>query len=591
MSDVYVAFVRDDQPFAEALAVAMQGSGFTVSRSSSVVDAIGECAAIVVLWTPAAARSKLFVDAADRAFRSGKMVLARMGSDPLPPMFAGTEAHALSRWTGDPESQDIDSIVFHVDRLVSRARLASGGRAVPEQPEAAPPPRGVVHRFPSGGGAAAARARPAEQPQPTMAHAAAPADSLAEEASYWRQIQHSNNPGDFYAYLERFGREGTFAELAEARISALGPRSAPAPHQPSAYQPQQPPSMQHAPQHAPQYQPQYQPQPQPQQPPPRQPPHQQPYQQPGPGPGPVARGGFNMQPPPAARPAPRPAPQPAPRLDPHPARARVEAPPSAAPRDTGGGGMRGIVFLIFLAVVGGGGFYVYQQFRGPAPDSETAVSTEDWLPPTTSSNPADDGQPTDAVGDPNPIPAETTSAAPRREPAPRQQQAASAASVVEDGPTPQPTLRTIPSTASAPPPERYPATVGDPEAASAFLREVAPPPVATTAPVATPAFAAPAARPPSRPRWAQRATGRDLTAAYPAAAARRNVEGRVVLDCLIGADLAIRCRATSETPGGYGFAAAALRVAQKYRAQPTMEDGRPSAGERTTIAINFRPAP
>ncbi|MDZ4775331.1 MAG: hypothetical protein SGJ23_00925, partial [Alphaproteobacteria bacterium] len=248
MSDVYVAFVRDDQPFAEALAVAMQGSGFTVSRSSSVVDAIGECAAIVVLWTPAAARSKLFVDAADRAFRSGKMVLARMGSDPLPPMFAGTEAHALSRWTGDPESQDIDSIVFHVDRLVSRARLASGGRPVPEQSEAAPPPRGVVHRFPSGGGAAAARARPADQPQPTMARAAAPADPLAEEAAYWRQIQHSNNPGDFYAYLERFGRGGTFAELAEARIGALGARSAPAPHQPSAYQPQQPPPMQHAPQ-------------------------------------------------------------------------------------------------------------------------------------------------------------------------------------------------------------------------------------------------------------------------------------------------------------------------------------------------------
>jgi protein TonB len=62
-----------------------------------------------------------------------------------------------------------------------------------------------------------------------------------------------------------------------------------------------------------------------------------------------------------------------------------------------------------------------------------------------------------------------------------------------------------------------------------------------------------------------------------------------VLDCLIGADLAIRCRATSESPAGYGFAAAALRVAQRYRSQPTMEDGRPAAGERTTIAISFKP--
>ena len=36
--------------------------------------------------------------------------------------------------------------------------------------------------------------------------------------------------------------------------------------------------------------------------------------------------------------------------------------------------------------------------------------------------------------------------------------------------------------------------------------------------------------------------------------------------------------------------AAALRVAQKYRSQPTMEDGRPAAGERTSIAISFKPA-
>jgi len=563
MSDVYVAFVRDDQPFAEALAVALQGSGFTVSRSASVVDAIGECAAIVVLWTPAAARSKLFVDAADRAFRSGKMVLARMGSDPLPPTFAGTEAHALSRWTGDPESQDIDSIVFHVDRLVSRARMTGGGRPVPEQPEASPPPRGVVHRFPSGG-AATARARPAEQPQPTMARAAAPADPLAEEASFWRQIQHSNNPGDFYAYLERFGRGGTFAELAESRISALGARSAPAPHQPASYQPQQQP---------PPYQPSYQPQ---------QPPMQQH------GPGPVARGGFNMQPP-QARPAPRPAPQP-PRLDPHPARARVE-PPSAAPPRESGGGMRGIAFLIFLAVVGGGGFYVYQQFRGPPPE-QTAAPLDDWLPPAASTNPADDGVAPESLSASNAVAASPGPAPARRDPPPQRQPQAASPPPVDDGPTPAPTLRTIPAATPAPAPQRAPATVGDPEAASALLRDVPLTPTTSPAVIApvTPPPAAPAVRPPSRPRWAQRASARDLAAAYPEAAARRGVEGRVVLDCLIGADLAIRCRATTETPDGYGFAAAALRVAQKYRAAPTLEDGRPAAGERTTIAINFRPA-
>lgn len=71
-------------------------------------------------------------------------------------------------------------------------------------------------------------------------------------------------------------------------------------------------------------------------------------------------------------------------------------------------------------------------------------------------------------------------------------------------------------------------------------------------------------------------------------AQRRNVEGRVVLDCLIGTDLAVRCRALSETPSGYGFAAAALQVAQQFRSAPTLDDGRPAAGERTTVSLVFK---
>ena len=82
---------------------------------------------------------------------------------------------------------------------------------------------------------------------------------------------------------------------------------------------------------------------------------------------------------------------------------------------------------------------------------------------------------------------------------------------------------------------------------------------------------------------------RDLAGAYPAAAQRRNVEGRVSLDCLIGNDLAIRCRTLSETPSGYGFAAAALRVSQRFRAAPTLEDGRAAAGERAQVTLVFKP--
>ena len=300
MADVYVAFVRDDQSYAEALAVALQGSDFTVSRSASVVEAIDECGAIVVLWTPAAARSKLFVDAADRAFRSGKMVLARMGNDPLPQMFAGVEAHSLARWSGDPESPEIDDIVFHVNRLVSRTRPR--GEASPDPAQAQGRERGVVHRFPAGGGGMRAAARPMEAPpqprQPAPQPYAAPADPLAEEAAYWRQIQHSTNPGDFYAYLERYGRDGTFAELAEQRMRGLSPRPGARPAAPMPQPMPQPMAPPLQPQGFSQGQPQLHNQMQP----------------------PMQRGGFSMTPPPSrAAPAPM-----QPRLDPHPARARVE---------------------------------------------------------------------------------------------------------------------------------------------------------------------------------------------------------------------------------------------------------------------------
>ncbi len=546
MADVYVAFVRDDQSYAEALAVALQGSGFTVSRSASVVEAIDECGAIIVLWTPAAARSKLFVDAADRAFRSGKMVMARMGAEPLPQMFAGVEAHSLARWSGDPESPEIDDIVFHVDRLVSRTRLRAGGEAPPETGHAQQRERGVVHRFPAGGGgggAMRAAARPMEAPAqraPAPQPYQASADPLAEEAAYWRRIQHSNDPNEFYAYMERYGRNGTFAELAEQRMRSLAPRPAPRSAPPMSAPmpaPMPPPMQQHGHGHRP---------------------------------PPVQRGGFSMNPP-----MPRPAPNQAqPRLDPHPARTRVE--PDISSPSQGGGGVRGLMFLIFLAMIGGGGFYVYQQLQGPAP-AAVENAEEPWTPPA--GTPAEPDTSLAAATERAAAP--TVAAAPQRMVAERRQQPKQVEA--PEPPPPPPIFRTLPA---SPPPTPASAAVTDD-----LQRDVGP--TVAAAPIqvaAAPVQVLPAAAPRTvRPRWAQRPSARDMQGAYPASAQRRSVQGRVVLDCLIGTDLAIRCRSISETPAGYGFATAALRVAQQFRAGPTLEDGRPAAGERAQVVLVFKP--
>ena len=280
--------------------------------------------------------------------------------------------------------------------------------------------------------------------------------------------------------------------------------------------------------------------------------------------------------PPMARPAPA---QAQPRLDPHPARARVE-PEAAAPVSGGGGAMRGLMLLVFLAVIGGGGFYVYQQLQGPAP-AAVENAEEPWTPPA--GTPADpDSSLAKATESAAGAPPMAPASQPQRVAASERRQQPRQAEPEPEPPPPPPIFRTLP-----------PAPVTQPSVVSAraedFQRDVGP-----AVPAAPPQITAASVQvltPPRtvRPRWAQRPSLRDMQSAYPAAAQRRNVTGRVVLDCLIGNDLAIRCRSVSETPAGFGFAAAALRVAQQFRAAPTLEDGRPAAGERAQLVLGFKP--
>jgi hypothetical protein len=59
-----------------------------------------------------------------------------------------------------------------------------------------------------------------------------------------------------------------------------------------------------------------------------------------------------------------------------------------------------------------------------------------------------------------------------------------------------------------------------------------------------------------------------VLAAYPAEARRRGVRGRAVLSCRIKLDRTLNCEGARETPTGYGFLAAALRLAPSFRLAP-----------------------
>lgn len=550
MADVYVAFVREDQSFAEALAIALQGSGFAVSRSTSVVDAITECPAIVVLWSAAAARSRLFMDAAERAHQSGKMVLARLSQEPVPASLAGVETHGLQQWRGDPEDTVIDPVVFHVDRLVSRARLGpNAGQAAPPQQQQQAPARGVVHPFPaqaagmrgvtrgqSGGAAVQPDAAPNPYPMqqmPAPAPASAPSDPLAEEAAYWRTIQNSNDPADFEGYLARYGERGTFAELAVDRIRKL---RASRPPQSTAPAPQQ-------------------------------------------------RGGFPINSPP-----PRRASESA-RIEPHPARsrARIEVPPSE-PR--GGGFGRTLLLLVLLAALAGAGWWAFSRQNAGQPQVE--APGEDWSPPPPPSGlePEEGVALSDEPNLPEPTfdraakrtaePPASRPGAPQRPPI--QQPARPETNPATPEVTPAPVLRRL-----EPAPQPSPSL--DTRAAEDLVRDLAPQgPAEPTSSVLTPATTAPAAAGPARAVWAKRPTGAQLAAVYPSNAQRRGVGGTATMSCLIEPDLSLSCDVEGETPPGFGFGAAAQRAAQSYRSAPQLADGRPAPGARIPVPITFRAA-
>lgn len=82
--------------------------------------------------------------------------------------------------------------------------------------------------------------------------------------------------------------------------------------------------------------------------------------------------------------------------------------------------------------------------------------------------------------------------------------------------------------------------------------------------------------------------GQSYARVYPPAAIRNGVEGRAMLECLVGETGYLRCAVTEDSPEGAGFGDAALRVSTEFRVAPTQADGAPTAGRRLRRTIVFR---
>lgn len=89
------------------------------------------------------------------------------------------------------------------------------------------------------------------------------------------------------------------------------------------------------------------------------------------------------------------------------------------------------------------------------------------------------------------------------------------------------------------------------------------------------------------PHWTQRPS--NLARYYPPRALDRAMRGEVTLDCIVRVTGALDCAAISETPQGWGFAEAALRISRDYAMAPAMRDGAPVEGRyRMRVPFDLR---
>lgn len=544
MADVLIVCVREDEPQAKALADMFEAAGFSIGGAPSNDAALRSSGAGVVVWSQASIRSRPFLDAAQRVINSGKAVVASLIEPPPPSSIGDSPAFDLSHWDGDPNDPSLDSLFFAVDRMVNSARAAVGASpAQPAAPAYDPPPpqratptksaaptRSAPPREPS------YREPPREPPQreapPSAYRKPSAADPLEAEAEHWRAIRDSRDPADFMDYLARYGADGAFSEVAELKLKRLtGGAEMRAPPRARAEQPQrraaEPPPMRRS-----------------------EPPHR--------------RVDANVARPPIDR-----------GFD----RAELREPP----RPEGGGALRTFMLIGLLGAVAVGGYFVYDRyFPNGLPSGQQSAETDGEFTTAPSGEP-ELGEPESLSFSEAAAPAgvQGTRRTPpppvRRQPPPQQ----ASARQPEEERVPAPVTSWNNDAASGGPVSLVPSQSGGP--VTLTLTETQP-----EIQVAANASPTPQA-PPTRVVWTQTSSARRMDELYPSSAAANGTGGRVVMDCVVQPSLAVVCTVISATPAGAGFDRAALRLAASYRARATRSDGSNAIGERTRIAVNFRP--
>lgn len=92
----------------------------------------------------------------------------------------------------------------------------------------------------------------------------------------------------------------------------------------------------------------------------------------------------------------------------------------------------------------------------------------------------------------------------------------------------------------------------------------------------------------TKPDWLRRPAAQIMAENYPLAAQRAMVSGQASILCRVLATGTLEaCSVVDESPAGFGFGAAAVKMARWFQMRPLTLDGKPVAGGEVEIPIHF----
>jgi hypothetical protein len=97
----------------------------------------------------------------------------------------------------------------------------------------------------------------------------------------------------------------------------------------------------------------------------------------------------------------------------------------------------------------------------------------------------------------------------------------------------------------------------------------------------------PAELPGAKAVFLHKPTGSDLEKYTPARAADQKISGATVVECQAIQNKFKNCRTVREDPRGFGFGAAAIRLATVFQLRPLDQENQPVEGRRFRFSMSF----